>query len=181
MQRFKLISNWTVFITILLIGDLSWRGWNVYRNAAFGSIAGQFKFEVLRTNNITGIGLFNVKTDEPVWTRFGDNETAVTENYFFKGKEVFDVTARSNKFPIYNVYFRSPNKSVTWWLNRGGSETFNERIFYDTSGNFLRHEIWYAEAWHTVDRRNDKNGIMVNDRWCPLGFDTNGMWMIETR
>jgi hypothetical protein len=111
--------------------------------------------------------------------QFSQGGKPIMENYFFHGKDVFDITLSSNRSPRYSVYFREPDKSVTWWLDRGGSGSFTERIFYDTNGDFSRHEVWYDQTWSPVDRRSEKNGIGINRQWHQLAFDTNGMWTIR--
>ncbi len=55
-----------------------------------------------------------------------------------------------------------------------------ERIFYDTNGDFSKHEIWYNQSWQTIDRRNETNGIVINGQWFCLKFDTNGAWTIDS-
>jgi hypothetical protein len=118
---------------------------------------------------------------EPLWAEYDFDHVGKPnmESYFFQGKDVFDITLSSNRPPKYGVYFRGAAKSVTWWLDRGGNGSFTERIFYDTNGVFFKHEIWYNESWQPVDRRNEKNGIVINSQWLQLMFDTNGSWIIK--
>src|SRR5665213_56515 len=170
---------WAIILILLLLAHLSWIFWNLYGHTTLRVAIKQFKFEEVHTNDMSGIGLFTAKTGQPIWTRFNENGEPFIENYFFRGKDVFDVTLKSNRPPVFNVYFRGLSNSVTRWLNAGGGDTFTERIFYDTNGRFLSNEVWYNQAWHTVDRRNNKNGIIINEQWHQLAFDTNGMWTIE--
>jgi hypothetical protein len=89
---------------------------------------------VLHTNDVSGVGIFDSKTEQPLWVEwdFNNDNKPTQESYFFRGEDVFDVTLSSNRPPKYSVYFRGLDKSVTWWLDRGGSGSFTERIFYDT-------------------------------------------------
>jgi hypothetical protein len=179
MKVIKGISIWVIILILLLLANLGWMSWNLYQHAALRRAVKDFKFEVVHTNDMSGIGLFETKTNQPIWTRFSENGRPVIENHFFRGKDVFDIALSSNRPPKYNVYFRGPGKSETWWLDRGGSGSFTERIYYDTNGDFSKQEIWYNQAWQNVDRRDEKNGIIVDGQWHQLGFDTNGMWTIE--
>jgi hypothetical protein len=99
--------------------------------------------------------------------------------FFFEGKDVFDIHTKEGQHPKFGVYFRGPGKSATWWMDDEGSGSFTDRIYYNTNGNFYKREIWYNQAWHTVERRDKKNGIVVNGQWHQLGFDTNRLWTIE--
>jgi hypothetical protein len=180
MKMYKRASVWAVILILSLLANVGLISWNVYQHVGLGAAVKQFRFEVLHTNDMSGIGLFDVKTGQPLWTRFSANGQPVIENHFSQGRDVFDITLKSNRPPVYNVYFHGPGKSVTWWLNAGGSDKFTERIFYDTNGDFSRNEVWYKQAWNLVDRRDGKNGIIVNGQWCQLGFGTNGMWTIVT-
>lgn len=179
MKRVKEIPTWAIIVGLLLLADMSLMSYNVYQHATLRAAVKQFRFEVLHTNNMSGIGLFRAKTDQAIWTQFSENNAPVIENYFFLGNDLFDVVFRSNRPPVYNVYFRGPGKSMTWWLNANGANTFTEKISYDADGRLSRSEILYDQAWHTVVRRNDKNGILVNGQWRQLRFDTNRMWAIE--
>jgi hypothetical protein len=167
-------------VGLLLVADIHWRFriWN--SNAEIRAFAQQFKIEVLHTNDMSGIGIFKAKIEEPIWTEFSQDGKPLIENYYFHGKDVFDITLSSNRPPKYGVWFRNSDKSVTWWLDRHGIGSFTERIFYDTNSDFSKHEVWYHESWQVVDRRNEKNGIVINGQWHQLAFDTNGMWTIET-
>jgi hypothetical protein len=44
---------------------------------------------------------------------------------------------------------------------------------------FSRLEV-ADQAWHTVDRRNEKDGIIINGLWYQLALHRNAMWTIET-
>jgi hypothetical protein len=121
-------------------------GWNWHQGSDLHAIAKQLKIQMLDTNEISpwpylagnpsAIGLVDVKSGNPIWAKWilDDGENADIEDYYFKGKHVFDMYSITNRPWIYNVYFRGPGKSVTWWRNRGGAETFTERAFYDTNG-----------------------------------------------
>ncbi len=179
MKASKATPIWTIALIILLSANLGWISWNVYQRASLPAAVKQFRFEELHTNDMSGIGLFQARTDRPIWTQFTENGRPAIENYFFQGEDVFDVILKSNRPPVYNVYFHGPGKSVTWWLNAGGSSTFTERIYYDSNGNFSSNEVWWSQTWHTVERRDGTNGILVKGQWHRLAFDTNGMWTIE--
>src|SRR5277367_6488727 len=103
-------------IGLLLLADISWRilTWNA--NAEIRALAKQFKIEALHTNDMSGIGIFKAKTEQPIWTEFSQDGTPVIETYYFHGKDVFDITLSSNRPPKYSVWFRNSDKSVTWWL-----------------------------------------------------------------
>jgi hypothetical protein len=91
----------------------------------------------------------------------------------------FDITLSSNKPPKYSVFFGGPGKSVTWWLDRLGSGSFTERIYYDKNGVPSKHEVWYDDAWHLVDRRDGTNGMVIDEQWRQLAIGTNQTWTIK--
>jgi hypothetical protein len=155
--------------------------WNLYKNTDLRAATKRFRVELIHTNNISGTGIFERGTELPIWTEWDikNTEKPNQESFYFQGKDVFDITLKSNRPPVFSVYFRGAGKSVTWWLNAGGAEFFSERIYYDTNGDFSREEIWYENSWHPVDRLNAHNGIVINGQWHQLTFDTNGMWTIE--
>ena len=177
----KKIPIWAIILILLLLANLGWMWLNSTQHPGLRVTGKEFKVEVLHTNGVSGVGIFERKTEQPLWMEwdFNGDGKSDQENYFFRGKEVFDVTLSSNRPPKFSVYFRGSGKSVTWWIDDGGSGAFTERIYYNTYGNFYRREVWYNEAWHTVDRRNEKNGIIINGQWHQLAFDTNGLWTIE--
>lgn len=168
-------------VGLLLLADVSWRIWTWNANAETRALAKKFKTEVLHTNDWSGIGIYEAKSEQPLWIEFSQDEKPIQENYFFHGKVAFDITLSSNRPPKYSVWFRKTDKSVTWWLDRRGTGSFTERIFYDTNEFFSKHEIWYNEAWQVVDKRNGKNGIVLNGQWFQLAFDTNDLWTIEAK
>ncbi|HEY3932201.1 MAG TPA: hypothetical protein VGM58_07510 [Verrucomicrobiae bacterium] len=171
-----------VVVGLLFLIDIGWRVWVWHHYAAGREVLKNFKVEYLHTNDWSGIGIFDAKSDQPIWTKFdiGHDSNSIMESYYFRGKDTFDVTVTSNRPPKYGVFFRGSGKSVTWWLDDVGSGLFTDRISYNTNGNFYKREIWYKEAWHLVDRRNETNGIVINGKWFQLGRDTNG-WTIETQ
>jgi hypothetical protein len=183
MKAIKGIPIWALILILLLLANLGWMSWNLYQYAEYGAIRAaykHFKIEVLHTNDLSGTGLFEAKTEQPIWAEWSRDGKLEMENYFFQGQDVFDVALSSNRPPRYGVFFRGPEKSVTWWLDRGGIGSFTERIFYDTNGDSSKHEIWYNQSWQTVDRRNKTNGIIINGQWFRLKFDTNGAWTIDS-
>jgi hypothetical protein len=167
-----------VICVALVLADDSSRIWAGLDYAGDRAFVRQFKVEALHTNDTSTIGVFYANTERPLWTESALGHGKM-ESYYFRGKDVFDITLSSNRPPKYSVYFRGLGKSETWWLDRSGNGSFTERIFYDTNGDFAKHEIWYKESWQTVDRRNGKNGILMNGQWHQLALDTNG-WTIET-
>jgi hypothetical protein len=179
MKAFKGIPWWSVILGTLLVANLGWISWNVRQHAGLVNAGKQFRVEVLHTNDMDGIGLFDAKTREPLWTRYSLKGQRVVENHYFQGRDVFDVTLISNRPPVYYAFFYGPGKSFTWWLNAGGADTFTQRMFYDANGDPSGSEVWYNRAWNPVDRRDGKNGIIVAGQWRRLGFDTNGMWTID--
>ena len=121
MKTSKGIPIWAIILVLLLLANLGCMWWNSFRHPELRAAGKQFKIEVLHTNDMSGIGIFEAKTEQPLWAEFSQDGKPVIENYFFHGKDVFDITLSSNRPPRYSVYFREPDKSVTWWLDRGGS------------------------------------------------------------
>jgi hypothetical protein len=180
-----------IVVGLLLLADICLR---IHYRSIFSSTTASV------TNSITGKPLF-VTIDhsssaswaadrilmrrdnvwEPLWVEWDFNHDGKPDEmaYFFQGKDAFDITFSTNHPPKFSVYFRGTAKSVTWWLDRGGNGSFTERIFYDTNGDFSKHEVWYNEGWQTVDRRNETNGIVINGQWLRLGLDTNGAWNMK--
>jgi hypothetical protein len=180
MRTFKYIL--LIAGVTLLAADVSWRVWAWHHFPVYRALATRFKLETLHTNDASGIGIFYAKTKEPLWTEFEFTNAGNSsmESYYFRGHDVFDITLSSNRPPRYGVYVRGPDKSVTWWLDDAGLGSFTERIYYNTNGDFYKREIWYKQAWHLVDRRDGKNGLVIDGQWHQLAFDTNKAWTIET-
>jgi hypothetical protein len=165
----------------LLIADISWRVWAWRHYAEIRSVLANFKVEYTHTNDWSGVGFFDVKTSQPIWIKWdvGHAGDSIMEQHYFQGHDVFDITLSSNRPPKYTVFFGGPGKSVTWWLDRLGSGSFTERIFYDRNGAFAKHEVWYDNAWHLVDRRDGTNGMVIEGQWHQLAVDTNRTWTIK--
>ena len=179
MKAFRGIPLWAIVLGLLLVANLGWISWNRHHYAGILDATRQFRVQVLHTNDLDGIGLFDAKTCEPLWTRYSSKGQRVVENYYFQGRDVFDVTLITNRPPVYYAFFYGAGKSFTWWLNAGGADTFTQRMFYDTNGHPAGNEVWYDRTWNPVDRRDGKNGIIVDGRWRQLAFDTNGMWTVD--
>jgi len=192
MKAIKGIPAWAIILILLLLINLGWMSWNLCQNTDHSATFKQFKVEVLHTNdispwpylsgdNVSAIGVVETKTGEPLWAKWNlDRDKSMDiESLFFHGKKVFDIYWADGHPLVYNVYFRGPGKSVTWWQNRDGADTFTERTLYDTNGVLSRDEVWLNRAWHTVDKRDGTNGIIVDGRWHQLAFDTNGLWTVE--
>ena len=180
MRAFRTIL--LILFVALLLADVSWRVWAWHHFAGYRAFATQFKLEALHTNDTSGIGIFYAKTERPLWVKFDfpGAEKSVLESYYFQGHDVFDIEYSSNHPPKYGVFFRGPGKSVTWWLDDVGSGFFTDRIYYNTNGNFYKREVWYKQAWHLVDRRDGKNGLVIDGRWHELARGTNETWALGT-
>lgn len=195
MRERKQTPLWALILTLLLLINLIWMTLNFYRNGMFHVAipAEQFKIETLHTNDVSpwpylvgspsAIGVVDKKSGCPVWIKwiFDNAEDADIEGYYFRGKHLFDVYSTNNHPLVYNVYFRGPGKSVTWWRNSGGADTFTERAVYGTNGILSEDQVWYSNTWYVVEVKNGVKGLIINGRWHQLGFDTNGMWMVKTQ
>jgi hypothetical protein len=179
MRAFKFIL--LIVGVTLLTADLSWRVWAWHHYADSRSVLEHFKVEYMHTNDWSGIGVFDAKTSQPIWVRWniGHDGDSIMEQHYFHGHDVFDITLSSNKPPKYSVFFGGPGKSVTWWLDRLGSGSFTERIYYDKNGVPSKHEVWYDDAWHLVDRRDGTNGMVIDEQWRQLAIGTNQTWTIK--
>ncbi|MCX6895254.1 MAG: hypothetical protein NTZ16_07105 [Verrucomicrobia bacterium] len=167
-------------VGLLVLADFSWRIW-VWNSES--SYRAQFKFGYFYTNGVACVGIEEAKTGKPLlinWD-FGDGEKPGEVSYFFHGTNILDVYLKKDKPPRYRFIFHGPDKSEVWWMNIGGEPSFSERVSYDTNGNRSNFEVWYAETWHSVDRRNDTNGIVINGQWFRLKKDANGMWTTEMK
>jgi hypothetical protein len=166
--------------TVLLLGAafLLFRafGWQIWVVRSSGG-ARYFKVATFETNGLSGVGIADTRYKQWVWVKW--NQRPEKESFYFRGEPVLDVWSTSNRPPVYGVYFHGRDKEMTMWQNRGGgSSTFAERSFYDTNGDLSLDEVLYKQEWHPVERRDGKNGIILDGRWCQLGFDTNGMWTL---
>ena len=151
--------------------------WNRYHHAGDAVIRESyqnFKLEIWHTNDWSGVGLFEAKTEQPIWVAWSVDGKPVMESHYFHGHDAFDIALNSNRPPRYSVLFREPDHSVTWWLDRGGYGSFTERIFYGANGYSYKHEIWYDQRWQVLDRRSQTNGMVINGQWFRLQrFDSN--------
>jgi hypothetical protein len=177
MRAFKSIL--LVAGVALLAVDVGWRVWVWHYYAGYRALATQFRLESLHTNDASGIGIFYAKTEQPLWVKwdFLDAKKSTLETYYFQGHDVFDVSSSSNHPPRYSATIIGAGKSQVWWLDRGGSGSFTERVFYDTNAILSKQEVWYDNKCQLVDRRNGKNGIVISGQWRQLAFDTTGGWI----
>ncbi len=176
MKFFKVGPILGATIALLLLANLGFISLGFYDHEGERMAARRFKVEFFHTNDDSGVEIHEAKTGLPILSEwdFGNGGKPNQESYYFRGKRAFNITIKSNRPPVYTVFFAGPGKSETWWTDRGGSGTFTERIYYGTNGAFLKHEIWYGQAWHTVN--DGKKGILINDQWFHLSLDTNGLW-----
>ena len=179
MSARKVMPFWAAILIVLFAANLVWMSWRLYEYGAFSEDVRQLKIEAVRTDELSGIGLFVAKTREPIWTKVREHGRPIVEKHFFGGKNVLDINLRSNRPPVFSVYFYGQGKSVTWWTDRGGSGSFTEKIHYDTNGILSRHEAWLDRSWILMDRRNGKNGVVINGEWRRIKFDTNGLWGVD--
>jgi hypothetical protein len=180
MRAFKTILL-TVGVTLVSI-EFCWHVWTWRHYAEGRAILKHFKVEYMHTNDYSSIGIYDVKTGQPIWVRwdFGHGGDSVMESYYFQGHDVFDITFGSNRPARYGVYFLGPGRSATWWLDRLGNGAFTERIFYDTNGAYSKHEVWYDNKWQLVDKRDRTNGLVFNGIWHSFArTGTNETWKLE--
>ena len=180
MRAFKAIL--LALVVALVLVDFSWHVWDWHHYAKNRAALERFKVEDLSTDDWSGIGIFDAKSGQPIWTAFDfthDGKPNI-ESYYFQGREVFDVALSSNRPPKYCVFFRGAGKSETWWIDRLGNGSFTERIFYDTNGVPFKHEVWYDDAWRSVDKRDGTNGFVINGVWHSFVWTgTNKTWTVD--
>ena len=167
---------------VLVFTDVSSRIWAWHHYAERSALLEHFKMEYMHTNDWSGVGIFDARTGHPIFVRWdvGQHGDSVLEEHYFEGHDVLDITLSSNKPPKYSVFFGGPGKSVTWWLDRLGSGSFTERIFYDTNGAPSKHEVWYDDKWQLVERRDGTNGLVINGDWHSFAVtDTNKTWTLQ--
>jgi hypothetical protein len=58
-QAYKGIPWWAIILGLLLVTNLGWLSWNVVQPAGLFYVKKQFRVEVLHTNGMDGIGLFD--------------------------------------------------------------------------------------------------------------------------
>ena len=105
MSAFRSIPLWAIILGLLLVANLGWISWNWHHSAGLLDTTKQFRVEVLHTNGMDGIGLFDATTREPLWTRYSLKGRRVVENHYFQGRDVFDITLISNRPPVYYAFF----------------------------------------------------------------------------
>lgn len=174
MKAAKTVPWWVFLISLVVLVDASLRIRAWHRSIGYRAAAKKLKVASFQTNGVAGVGVIELDSGKPLWIKW--EGTPSKQSYYFQGQHVLDVWSASNRPPAYGLYFHGPGKSGTCWLNRDGAATFTERAHYDTNGSLSSDEIWYDESWQVVDRRNGRNGIIVNGEWRQLRFDTNGMW-----
>lgn len=155
--------------------------WFVWPRAARRNldIAGR-EFEVLpfHTNGVSGVGIVEAKTGEPLWIEWDYGGDSKEFSYFYNGTNVFNLSDFKGKPLFYSVGFHGPGKSSVWWWDIGRG-TFIERNFFGTNGDFSKLEVWYNGAWRTGVKQNGRMGIVISGRWHQLSLPTNAMWTIE--
>jgi len=180
------IPWWALALGVLLLLDCAWFGFawytRYYEKAELRSAVKQIRVVAIHTNDVDGLEVIDIKSGKPLWVEWHSDHDKEPDaiSYYFQGKDVFYVHLKEGRFPSYEAHFVGAQKSVTQWTDRGGSGSFTERLFYNTNGVLSQHDVWYNQAWNSVDGRNEKIGIVINGGWHHLEFDTNGMWTIKT-
>jgi hypothetical protein len=177
MKTFKLTLLIVIFL--LVLADIGWRVRIWHLEAPYRA---QFKFERLYTNSTDVYAIKDARTDKLLLMTYDtdDGMKPGELSYFSQGRNVLNVYYSTNRPPIYRFIFHGPMKSEEWWMNIGWAPSFTTRVLYDTNGNRSDHEVWHAGTWHSVDRRNEHNGIIINGQWNQLSVYTNGEWTIKT-
>jgi hypothetical protein len=176
----KALKRILFVICILLVSvDLGWNilVWNM--NAGNRAAAKQFKVEVLHTNNVSGIGIVDVKTRQPLWIQLNYPDGKPSDiGYFFNGRKVMNVFLGEDGHVGYEVIFHERDGKAQAWYDHG-HRYFTDRLFYDTNDDFSRMEVWCDQAWQRVIIRDGVKGLVANGEWHPLYF-TNGMWTLAS-
>src|SRR5206468_122618 len=95
--------RWAFAVGLLLAINLGWMSWNLHRQAGLAGADRRFKMEVLHTNNVSGIGLFDTETSQPLWARWNfvrDGNSVTEDYYYFRGQHAFEVWWMTNHPPI---------------------------------------------------------------------------------
>ncbi len=115
-------------LVLLLLANLGWMSWNVYQNGHISTAGKRFKIEVLHTNDMSGTGIIEAKTGNPVWIEWDYTNNSRDFSYFYHGTNIFNLSDFKGKPLLYSVGFHGPGKSSVWWWDIGRG-TFIERNF----------------------------------------------------
>lgn len=165
-----------VVIALLLLVNLGWMLLNVVRNAERVTSANLFRVKLLKTNDVSGVGIYEVATGQPIWTRFERKTGGLSETFFHKGEAVFDLVSSTNGQIKYSVSFLKHDRVASLWADRSGHGSFTDRVTYDAAGVPTRHEVWLGDAWCPVERRDGVPGVIVAGEWRRIRLNTNGTW-----
>lgn len=169
----------------LLLANFAWAAMNKSFNSIPYWVAGYFQFGRFRDSDGTlCLAIIDRREGKPIVIErhlgIGLDRIPGEFNFYFRGTNILNIYNKPDRFPIYQFVFHGPRKSQVWWVNAGGGSLFTERAFYDAGGNLTNQQMWYDQAWRSVDRQNGTKGIVINRQWYKFRFDKNHMVTIET-
>jgi hypothetical protein len=107
----------------------------------------------------------------------GDGKTDAC-TYFFRGKDVLmlglDKEGRVTGSAV--TYYDEERNPKIMWVDRTGSGNFTDRVVYEDKKP--RKEIWLRDAWWAIERRDSKQGVVIDNQWLPVSY-TNGAWFVQ--
>jgi len=179
----KTIPRWAIALGLLLLAYCLWYSFAWYtrwqRNSYARAFAANLKVVAFYTSDGEGVEIIDKITRKPIWREsdFNHDGKPDEQSFFFRGTNVFNLYLRDAQSPEYAVLFQGTGKRETW-LDKG-SGSFVEKIVDDANNVASRVQVWYNEAWYTIENRNGRRVVFVNGLWLRLNF-TNGLWAPET-
>jgi hypothetical protein len=142
----------------------------------------RFSIVNVQTNDTKASMIVDRHTGKPVWGEWdlGHGGRPDCVSYFYEGRNVMNFYPRAGEPARFDVtLYGEDGKVRTVWGSRGINAGFTERERYDTG--IPRREIWFNEAWHTLQHRtNDgliQGGIVLDGKWQHVEF-TNGVTVV---
>ena len=176
-KRFLLL-----IIVIMALAGYGRHLWFWYSNPDYRAAHERLKIVGFCTNGVHGIAVEDRETGRPVYVEFDFSHQGKPDeiSFFFHGTNIFNVDLETNRPPIYETIFCKNGKKHVTWRNRGASEVFTDRVFWDETGDkILSREVWYQQAWHQLTTGPDgRGGLLVQGLWHALRF-SNDEWIIK--
>jgi len=140
---------------------------------------GGLKIAVTIVDDQVGRAVVDTRLNQLVWNRFAGG-AGLTDVFFPTGRVVFGLVEKSNRPPLFFVHFRDLENATnilagTHYYARGPFAHFLWRDVRDATGKVARRDVWYKEMWRELLVSNGRTGIVLEGKWYPIVFDTNGV------